>query len=693
VSTQTLEVLIHRDVDGKFPTPLDGALFMASLGIPQIPLRPRSKQPFMSDFPKLATTDQNQIRKWAVEHPGCNFGSVGREGEHFVFEADSVDVRKRFESTGNKFTSKLVVASRKDLSRGHRWYRSASDVENIQQGSTKYGDFSVRAKNMQCVSPGSIHPTTGEQYRLIESGVPESPSGAEIAFWKSERVEKVNGKTETPRNERGKVARGNIHTFMLGQAGRLRRAGLNQDEIETALLRIVHEQCEGPIDDEKVRKMSKSICSFPPGEDTPLVLNQKPEPKTLEPVKFRRRDYPKFPEWVLKDTSIYEGFVKPYCESNERIPYFMWAPAAAMVLNYVGNKVSVPYKSWKPSIYLALIGEKTRGHKSSSVKDAMKFLEYAGVLNTYSQSIKNADGKSIVWEAGSPEGLGTDMHRIQCKNSVLFYDEFSALVQKAGIENSGMKSSLLKMYESANFSNSIKAKKDAFHIEPDSYTASMIVCDTLEEFPAHWATFSNGAKGMDVRFSLFLQPEEMPEPKLQSAVNFTEAALKTRKLIDRAVNQGTFKFFDQAPLQAMLKDYDGRVEIRAEKWSLLFAIELGLSEIDEDCVDRGIAVAKYEHEVGKYLMMMEASSKLAVIQQNIIRTLQQAPNGSGQLPLNGKRGLNATVGAHKYDTVEWNKALFGLANNGNIVLEGSGATADPRMVRLIRGFDFDLEEE
>jgi hypothetical protein len=262
--------IVQPDADGKFPTPLDGALFMAVLGIPQHPLRPRSKVALLPGFQKSATTDPTQIRKWANEHPNCNWGSLGREGEFFTFEADSTDVRQRFEATGNTFTSNLIVASRQG--RGHRWYRSAPSVTNIQQAFTKHGDFSVRAKNMYCVSPGSIHPETGEQYCLASSGAPDFPSAAEIAFWESERIEKSESqKAEVPRDAQGLVPHGSIHGYMLSEAGKLRRQGLEQPEIYTALSALVHKFCASPIDESKVLAMSHSICNFPEGKPTPAI--------------------------------------------------------------------------------------------------------------------------------------------------------------------------------------------------------------------------------------------------------------------------------------------------------------------------------------------------------------------------------------------------------------------------------------
>jgi len=447
--------LIQPDADGKFPTPLDGALFMASLGIPQTPLRVRSKIAFLPEFQKSATTDAVHIRKWAEEYPGCNWGSVGREGEFFTFEADSTDVRKRFEATGHQFTSKLIVASRSG--RGHRWYRSTPDVKNIQQGSTKHSDFSVRAKNMYCVSCGSTHPDTGEQYRLIATGAPEVPTAAEIAFWESERVEKnESAKTKVPRNERGKVAHGNIHSFMLSQAGRFRNAGLNQDEIETVLLRVVHEQCEPPIDDEKVKTMSKSICNFPAGENKSLALTQGPEPLTVPegvaPIAEETTDpIPPFDLSVVN--GIYKKFVDVTTRGTTMAPQFVYAIAKTVVGARMAGKVKFENLDVEPRFYSALIGESGSG-KGESWRRVLQILNCEG-------QIGNVAGLKIINSADSGAGIRDAFFEPPEELPMLMYiEEVEGFGSKAApTRNPAILDSLIELADSTSISRVKAAKK------------------------------------------------------------------------------------------------------------------------------------------------------------------------------------------------------------------------------------------
>ena len=157
-----MKITLQPNENGEFPTPLDGALWMATTyGIPQTPLN--GKRPFLPKWQLNGSTDPIQIHRWAAEYPGCNFGSVALLGQHFIFEADSTAVRERFKSQGHDFTSHLVIES--SPGKGHRYYLAAPGVDNV--GQNKGEDFSIRADGEQCVSPGSIHPPAARDLSML----------------------------------------------------------------------------------------------------------------------------------------------------------------------------------------------------------------------------------------------------------------------------------------------------------------------------------------------------------------------------------------------------------------------------------------------------------------------------------------------------------------------------------------------
>lgn len=664
---------------------------LAKMGIPVTPLLPLTKDAFLPGFQKSATTDLQQIKEWAATYPQHNAGCVARaeEGGVWFFEVDSPEVIPRLEKqTGQMLPQTFKVRSRPG--RGHFYFRhtkASMAMGNFSQTYVIGQDWSARANNMYVVGPGSIHPDTKQPYTALNWDTPiaEAPDWF-ITWLLSQKIQKQPSvlTLNAPRNERGLVPHGAIHGYLLHHAGRLRGQGLGEESIRTALRELVEKNCQPPIDWDKVDTMAKSICNFPEGEDKGLALNQaaaavvESEGEPEETVSFETIEYPVFPHWIMEGTSIYEGLVKPYCKHNSRIDYFMWAPAAALMMNYLGTKVHVPYSSWKPNFYVVLIGKRGSTNKSSSMKDAMRYLEFASVLAIYNKNIKLAEGKTLVWEAGSAEGLGTDMQRTNCKNAVLFYDELSALVSKARIEGSSLYSALLKMYDSNNFGNSVKTKKDIFNVEPGTYCAALLTATTTKKFMELWSQLAGEDTGLNDRFTWILEPKELPKKRLEYVVNFNEAALVTRKIIDKAVEKKEFQFFDKTPLEKTLELYDNRAAARAEKWALYFAIDLGLSEIDEDCVERGIEMVKYEYAVKDYLEVFEAKNDESAIQQGVLRLLKK--NGGVMKKRDVERGMNS----YKFGLSIWNKGYFGLVNNRYIVEEGKGVKDDPRVVRILR---------
>ncbi|MGA8036734.1 MAG: AAA family ATPase [Candidatus Acidiferrales bacterium] len=256
------------DENGEFACPADGARFMAALGIPQVPLRGKSPQLGGKNWQHHASTDPTQIDAWAKKFRGCNFGSVAlpKLGGFFMMEADAPTFRERhMKDTGRDFTKTLTIQSRPG--RGHRYYAQTSEslaLGNIGQNN-RVGDFSLRADHEMCVSPGSIHPETEKQYRVVVNVPPVAMSKAEIAWLRTQRKARANIDLAATGP---KIPYGQHDDFLFKAACKL-RGMLEWDEAQVAahLLDLCVKRCENYGSDyrEMCAAKAKQACKFPPG--------------------------------------------------------------------------------------------------------------------------------------------------------------------------------------------------------------------------------------------------------------------------------------------------------------------------------------------------------------------------------------------------------------------------------------------
>lgn len=688
---------------------LDIAMAMAARGVPITPVRPNTKKAFLPLLPNdeyPASTDVNQIQQWNLLYADHNAACVatGKPDGFWFFEVDSPSVLDRIKTeTGHDLVEEVktfLVRSRPG--RGHFYFRNtqaALAMGNISQTYVRYGDWSARVKNQYVVAAGSINPHSNEPYAALfpDNQINEAPQWL-IDWCLAQRVEKRPAQDgDIPKDERGLIPHGFIHGYMLRQAGRLREMGLEPDEIEHVLLNLVHKNCAPPIDDVKVRAMAHSSERWEAGTPTfDIVFNQKPMVEAAlallpeeEIPQFEAEKYPEFPSWVMSGTSVFRNFVEPVCQHNSRIPYFMWLPAEALLMNYIGTKIKLkgPFgsSSFNGSMYMVLTGKRGETNKSSSVDDAFNYFHYAGVLSHASRDIKNAEGRSLVWTAGSAEGLGIEMQKTNCKNVVLYYDELLQLVKKAGIDGSTMNSNLLTMYESKKYENTVKHSKEKYSIDPGTYCASLIACCTDTSFDELWSKMAANDTGLNDRFFFIMQPETLPEKRLKVDVNTIESSQETRKLIDKAIAQGSFEIENtlNSNLQSLVSRGNRYVE-RAIKWAVAIAVDLGLSIVDDECIDRGVAIVEYEMAVKIYQKSYEAVTREGELQLRIRSKLESS---GGSLP---SRKLMQVCHAERYGTTAWNQAFYGLQKNGIIREIGTGKLGDPKITQVL--IKRDIEE-
>jgi hypothetical protein len=672
----------------------DIALPLAVLGIPVTPLRPRSKDAFLPGWQTTCTTDPAKIAEWDALYPDSNVGAVatGEPDGVFFFEIDDPAVLDRIaHDTGHELIDEIhPYMVRSSPGKGHLYFRN--NPASIQMGNIPqaYGPWSVRQKNMYVCASGSIHPKSGTPYVCLTPGRTLTTAPDWLIQWLNNERNK-----ERPIPESGavpqpgkKIPHGFIHPWLVKEAGHLRSLGFSVEKIEHDLLEAAYLNCELPLDDEKIKQVARSTANWEPNAAVAMALNLNQQPDygavpqdEVELPTFVDGSFPVFPEYVFANTSLYDNFVKPVCDKNSRIPYFMWVPAMVMLQNYLGTRVQIQtqyhLKPVNMSQYIVLIGERGNSNKSSSVDDAMNFFNYIGCLDHNGGGLKAADGKTIVWTPGSAEGLGLEMQKTNCKNALIFYDELAGLVKKAGIDGSTLSNHLLTLYESKKFGNTVKTK-EAFALAPGTYCVSMIACATPETFTDLWSRMNGNDVGLDDRMFFVYQPEELPERRIKIDINFFENAPKTKQLIDRAIQQGIYEVEDwNHPKLQQLVPLGDRFVARAIKWALAIAVDLGLSTIDDESIERGCDIVQYEIKVKKFVKTYDASNREAALQSKMRRTLEM---NKGTLP---ERELMRKCHFEREGTSMWNQAFYGLAKAGIIRVIGKGGKIDPRVVQVL----------
>lgn len=675
---------------------LEIATPLLARGLPLTPLKSRSKIAFLEDWPKNPITTLEQAKECVQKYgPDLNCGVVAqaKPGGVCIFEIDDPDIFNSVKELD--LPSTYIVRS--SIGRGHLYFHHtpASILFGNQSADDPSGkeSWSFRADSQYVVSEKSIHPKTGEPYDA-RSTADIAPIPDRLLEWmKIHKPKKEEPKEDLKSQEF--YPEGSRNKSLTSAAGALRHMGLDYNGVYSALVSLNDQKCQPPLSDEEVSTIARSICRYPVGKNEDVMVAGKlagtaygVEPAqygidTGEPeeaIEIQTVDYPVFPRWILEGTSLNENLIKPFCDLNSREPEFMWMPAMTILLNYIGLKCRIEYKPHIPSIFLAMIGRRGRLFKSHCVSDALKFFEYAGMVGYSGPTVRNAEGRSMIITPGSSEGLGKELNRLNCKNFIILYDELSTLTNKATIESSTLSSTLLTLYESTNLQNTIKVSKDSFAFQGGDYCASLITCSTDKNFLSNWSKLAGKSTGLDDRFFFLFQPKKLKELTDYKHPFIQDGATKTRQLVEKAIQKGTYTIVDTSPLKKYIQENQdsSRASIRAEKFALGFAIDMGLDEIDEECLERALCLVEYEQKVKKYLHMYEATTREGALQMDILYNLRR--NG-GKMNL---RDLNRVIHPERYGTSLWNSVYTGLLKSGWCKETGAGTKGDPKFLIALR---------
>ena len=176
------------------PPMLDHALAAARRGIRVIPIPANSKAPDLPKWQEKATTDEAQIRRWAEEHPGCNWG--GLTGCILDFD---VKHRKRGAEMFELFQMLFPgTYTQRSASGGyHMFFRPPEGAPPISNATgkllAKFGKdcgIDVRGAAGQVVLAGSV--VDGKAYEVVDDlPIAEAPEDLLALCGKERRKEGV----------------------------------------------------------------------------------------------------------------------------------------------------------------------------------------------------------------------------------------------------------------------------------------------------------------------------------------------------------------------------------------------------------------------------------------------------------------------------------------------------------------------
>jgi hypothetical protein len=255
---------------------LDLALTYAEKGWCVFPLRPSGKQPLAELAPqglKNATTDADTIRRWWGTRPDANIGiRTGAESGLVVLDVDKrhggMESLADFCEAHGDFGPTLRVRT----GGGGDHFYFAHDGNPIPNTAGRIGEgIDSRGDGGYVVGPGSIS-ETGAVYEVIENGViaplPDTLKQAMLTR---------PGKTPKPAalpSSGVSVAEGLRNVTLTSLAGKLRRDGWQQDEIEAAL-QVRNAKFRPPLDASEVARIAESIASYEPAvRETPMETTE-----------------------------------------------------------------------------------------------------------------------------------------------------------------------------------------------------------------------------------------------------------------------------------------------------------------------------------------------------------------------------------------------------------------------------------
>jgi hypothetical protein len=263
---------------------LQQALELARLGYRVLPVRPKSKQPAITEWPRRATTDEAAVCGW-FQNAHLNLGVVC--GDIFVLDFDDAELAAGWPDPARnaELRAAAIAVTRTPRGGAHFWFASPDQVEVRGSVGKIAPKLDVRGAGNFIMCPPSA--TTDGRYRwerppMLLSEAPAAPAWLIGMLAEQPRpapvAAAVNGVTVNGASVNGSanghvaaaeagglIPEGRRKATLVSIAGLLRERGLSLDAIGAALRAENSARCRPPLPESELVDILKSASKWRPG--------------------------------------------------------------------------------------------------------------------------------------------------------------------------------------------------------------------------------------------------------------------------------------------------------------------------------------------------------------------------------------------------------------------------------------------
>jgi hypothetical protein len=233
-----------------------------------------AKHPLTQHGLKDASNDPTQVKAWWKQYPKANIGVCTGQPSNGLTVID-FDLQKGAISQG---LQGLGLPATLEVTTGngfHLWFRSDQEIRN-SVGKLGQG-IDVRGWGGYVVAPPSIH-HSGQIYTFAnQNSILDFPSEILAKLQPEPEPEDPGLVLSYKSNMADFFPDGQRDVALTSMAGKLRRQGFSQEEIEAALLTANQKRCNPPLTDRQVKKIARSVSRYQPAQQIDTQIEDEPE--------------------------------------------------------------------------------------------------------------------------------------------------------------------------------------------------------------------------------------------------------------------------------------------------------------------------------------------------------------------------------------------------------------------------------